>query len=734
MGGPTQPWWVYFLLDRTGVMADRIHLLEEQLNTRLASLEQGGAGSRVVTTVIAMGAPTCQIVPRQESGGFQVANMHPGCDLGEALRLLEDSLRRASVGLGEKVKVFVLLNSEPAGDWERRVRALQAQEAQVFAFGPKDQVQAKTLKRIAPGPNQALVLEAFNRETVERVFDHIFEILSTISAAEVVPGASNQQPRVPSPQARAQAPRHDKPLSPSGPHGLDVGTPPDPPRQTPGGEESAGGVSQPEGSEAPLNGIEPVALADQQEDAIQESDQEGTLRPEVPQVDESETEIGQDKRKAKPVPIKIVTKESAAHQEPRDETLHESDAESFPDDKDTGEGTEVTEPEVVASPPPVDREGVATIWRELEPDPELGDRVDHTLTDTCDGLGGWRMIGASLRGKMHAHKGIFREDAFALGEAEGWHLMVVADGGGSCSLSRVGSKLAADTAVRSMAGFVKKMSDGPPAKMVCRLALERSLEEAWEALSEEAEKRKIDLRELGTTFLALMYRSAQEGHIVGVAQVGDGLVAAKRGDGNIVLLGEPDVGETAGVTFFLTSKHWKKWIDRISVEVLEEPPQLLTAMCDGVADDFIPFEKHLSKLFVGLKRVIEQKQPETALLELLGYEKRGSFDDRTLTLLYQAGAESTRQAEGESDAEGEAQAQAGTEGVEAEKGATSLSSAVATAADESPTPAISNGAAAATQLPSEAGSAVHDEQSKEDDTLGSTGPDTMAADRDDDSA
>lgn len=731
MGGPTQPWWVYFLLDRTGVMADRIHLLEEQLNTRLASLEQGGAGSRVVTTVIAMGTPTCQIVPRQKSGGFHVANMHPGCDLGEALRLLEDSLRTASVGLGEKVKVFVLLNSEPAGDWERRVRILQERGVQLFAFGPKDQVRAKTLKRIAPDPHQALALEAFNRETVEGVFDHIFGILSTISTAEAVPGTSNQQSRVPTPRSRAQAPRYDQGLIPSGQHGPDLGMPPEPPSQTPGGEESAGGVPQPEGAEAPLNGSESVLMADRQDDAGQESVQQGSLRPEVPQADESERAIVQDKRKAKPVQIRIGTKESATHQEPRDETLHELYEESLPDVKDTGEEMGVTEPEVVASPPPVGREGVATIWRELEPDPELGDRVDHTITDACDGLGDWRMIGASLRGKMHAHKGIFREDAFALGEAEGWHLMVVADGGGSCQLSRVGSKLAADTAVKSMAGFVKKMRDVPLADKVCKLALERSLREAWKALSDEAEKREIDLRDLGTTFLALMYRSTDEGHIVGVAQVGDGLVAAELGDGKIVTLGEPDVGETAGVTFFLTSKHWKKWIDRVSVKTLEEPPLLLTAMCDGVADDFIPFEKHLSKLFAGLKQVIEQKQPEEALLELLGYEKRGSFDDRTLTLLYQAGAESTRQVEGESDAE--AEAQAGTEAVEPEKSAASLSSAAATTAADSVTPSISNGAAAATQLPSEAGSAFHDEQSKEDDTLGSTSSDTMAADRDDDS-
>ena len=52
------------------------------------------------------------------------------------------------------------------------------------------------------------------------------------------------------------------------------------------------------------------------------------------------------------------------------------------------------------------------------------DPVPHTDTQTLEALDGWCMVGASRRGKMHAHKGIYREDAFALGEANGWHLVV----------------------------------------------------------------------------------------------------------------------------------------------------------------------------------------------------------------------------------------------------------------------------------------------------------------------
>ncbi len=292
-------------------------------------------------------------------------------------------------------------------------------------------------------------------------------------------------------------------------------------------------------------------------------------------------------------------------------------------------------------PPPIDKGGKATNWQELDPPEDETDRVEHVATEVLLAPNNWQLIAASRRGKMHAHQARFREDAFALGEAAGWHLMVVADGGGSCSLSRVGSQLAANTAVKEMAQIVKSMRTTEfPAKKVCELALKESIEKAWKALQTEADAREgISLGDLGTTFLALMHRPDKKGHIVGVAQVGDGLVAAKLADGKPLILAEPDVGETASVTLFLTSKPWKEWIDRVKVDVLATPPQLLVAMCDGVADDLIPFKKKLPILFKELEQRIQKKEPAEALLDFLGYEQRGSFDDRTLTLICPAKVE-----------------------------------------------------------------------------------------------
>lgn len=281
-------------------------------------------------------------------------------------------------------------------------------------------------------------------------------------------------------------------------------------------------------------------------------------------------------------------------------------------------------------------------WLELEPPPELSDRVPHTLTahvfPETEG-NGWHMIAASRRGKMHAHKALFREDAFAMGQVNHWQIMVVADGGGSCPLARVGSQLAATTAVKTIFEQLKEeipQSPTPDPQSLAKQALLAGVTQAYQTLVEESTKRQIRLRDLGTTFLCVVHLELVENQksLIGVVQVGDGLLAAQLADGSIKVLAEPDVGESAGSTLFLTSLPLETWLERVQVQILDQPIQLLAAMCDGVADDFIPFDRLLPKIFEYLARLTDPPEPEQALLDLLKYEKRGSFDDRTLALLY----------------------------------------------------------------------------------------------------
>jgi hypothetical protein len=69
---------------------------------------------------------------------------------------------------------------------------------------------------------------------------------------------------------------------------------------------------------------------------------------------------------------------------------------------------------------------------------------------------------------------------------------------------------------------------------------------------------------------------------------------------------------------------------------MAQPPRLIAAMTDGVADDALESEHNLRALFSGLETIVGAEAPAERLLDSISYEKRGSFDDRTIVLFYPA--------------------------------------------------------------------------------------------------
>jgi serine/threonine protein phosphatase PrpC len=278
-------------------------------------------------------------------------------------------------------------------------------------------------------------------------------------------------------------------------------------------------------------------------------------------------------------------------------------------------------PPVEQSVPPVIAQ-----WEVHEPPAELEDRRAHEVCEERETSGGWWLIGASVRGKLHAHEATFREDSFALGSVPGWNLVAVADGAGSHSLSRVGSELAAKAAIAEMERLLGAASVPGPA--LVGSVMQEALGAAWRRLRAEAEQRPRPFEDFGTTLLLLAHHL--ETGWLGVAQVGDGLLAAQLEDGELRLLGSPQTGEYSGQTSFLTNYLEADLAKRAEVTRLERAPQLFLIMTDGVADDLYPPEQKLPKLIEPLSEVLTQADRPRALLKLISYDLPGSFDDRTL--------------------------------------------------------------------------------------------------------
>ena len=169
--------------------------------------------------------------------------------------------------------------------------------------------------------------------------------------------------------------------------------------------------------------------------------------------------------------------------------------------------------------------------------------------------------------------------------------------------------------------------------------LQIALEAAWKTLYQETINRQVDgicFRDLSTTLLLLAYHSGK--NLVGVAQVGDGLLATQLSDNTIHLLGEPDTGDYVGQTYFLTTYAHEALASKVDTFYLPPRPRLFFVMTDGVSDDLYPPQKKLVGLIKPMPHVLQQPQPDQALLDLLGYERVGSFDDRTLVVLCQPDA------------------------------------------------------------------------------------------------
>ncbi len=278
-------------------------------------------------------------------------------------------------------------------------------------------------------------------------------------------------------------------------------------------------------------------------------------------------------------------------------------------------------------------------WQVKEPK-DRTDPVDHERFVKTRLNNRGLLIGASVRGKNHAHRGLWRDDAFHFDQAGAFTIMAVADGAGSYALSRVGARIACDTSVSFAKNYLDQhgltaLSDiSESVKPSVEECLENSVLNAILSLEEEARKRQIHADLLSTTLILLLHARTGQNHLIASLQVGDGAAALRRSSGEVIILGKPDHGEYAGQSLFLTSPGIKEEIGSRVNRVTIEDLKCLATMTDGIADDYFPLEKALKIFFDQAERsILKRFRPLRKLKKWIQYEKVGSYDDRTLLLL-----------------------------------------------------------------------------------------------------
>jgi len=272
----------------------------------------------------------------------------------------------------------------------------------------------------------------------------------------------------------------------------------------------------------------------------------------------------------------------------------------------------------------------------------IGDRKPSQLTDKHANIRAnsarlveYCAVGVSVRGRLHIQNKVPRDDAFAIRSNSMWLAAAVSDGAGSRPLSRYGASYAVNSlCTRLFYAAAKLKQDGTEAIVHDAFQITRR------DLERFACKQKTPLEDLHCTLLGLILNV--ETGVVGTGHIGDGLILGFTNDKTAIPLAESPIPDELGATYFLTQDNWERYF-RLHVLSSEKAQRFNTfyLMTDGVADDcqYGPPPDILQHWAKDMDREIRtlpspEKTAKRLKRYLATYRVKGSFDDRTLVVIY----------------------------------------------------------------------------------------------------
>lgn len=280
-----------------------------------------------------------------------------------------------------------------------------------------------------------------------------------------------------------------------------------------------------------------------------------------------------------------------------------------------------------------------SLWREVEPPTDALFHKPHG--DSVHITGDMLVVGASKRGRSHAHGGKFRDDHLGARVAGAWNLLAVADGAGSAALSRLGSMLAVEAALASLESDLSHRNEDDAGDFLGPVLVAAALA-AVQVLDDRAVADGIERRALSTTLIIAAVRRIETGILTGVFGIGDGGAGIVGGDvSRPAALTDPDSGEFAGQTRFLDrSTVEENGVERVRIDVRSGFDALLL-MTDGITDPRLPTEAAFADvetwdaLWAEVRAAVDFASPAAAdqMLAWLDFWSHGNHDDRTLLVL-----------------------------------------------------------------------------------------------------
>ena len=312
------------------------------------------------------------------------------------------------------------------------------------------------------------------------------------------------------------------------------------------------------------------------------------------------------------------------------------------------------------------------LWKNIESDStDIYWKQDNS--NIAQQLGDRHIVVASKRGRSHANVGSFRDDDFAFKHIESsqWNIVCVADGAGSATLARQGSKLACQSVIEYFethlageggAGFDKILVEHHVAKSeetsksinhFVYENLSKAAYHVYKTIEEFSVQTGHSIKDFHTTLIFTLFKKYDFGYVFMSFSVGDCPISViSEGTSKVMLLNWLDVGDFGGGTRFVTMPEIfssTKFVTRFSFKVLPEFTYLML-MTDGIYDPKFVVEANLEKIekwkeFLedlggnneeGIKVDLDAANEDVGeqLSAWMDFWSPGNHDDRTLAIIF----------------------------------------------------------------------------------------------------
>ena len=248
----------------------------------------------------------------------------------------------------------------------------------------------------------------------------------------------------------------------------------------------------------------------------------------------------------------------------------------------------------------------------------------------------WKAVAGYEIGTSHQKQGIGCQDYGNYRILDDVIVGAVADGAGSAKHSDVGSRLAVETVVKCFSEInelpQKQPFSQPLDKEEAQKVFAKIVNQVITQLQKQADEEDYFINDLACTLLVFVATHDW----LAAMQIGDGFILARSQDSEHQLLFQPDKGEFANETTFITSANAVK---QMQVKVIHEKQEFICASTDGLEkvairlSDWEPFSPFFKPLEEYLHEPVNPEDEDKYLMEFLNSERLNSRTDDDKTLL-----------------------------------------------------------------------------------------------------